>query len=350
MRKLFFGLLTFVLMSTLVLSGCAESTHEAIELRLASQYPAMTPHAELLQEWADKIYEATDGEVTITIYPSATLLGETDLISGVKAGIADIVNIPTRMFEDQFPLTCIFGMPLMPPLPLGDPEIGPEMWAELEDKFPELKAEYADFKELFNNPSTGAWIHMTQAWGQAVQLPEDLEGAKLLAFGNPMMQLLESVGASPTFVDIADLYTSVDRGLLQGIVLAPGGIVEMGLYPLLTYHTIFPSGLEQGGGATVMNLDTWNSLSDDAQEAFEDLNVWMTEMSWQLELDSDAEAVATLEAEEGHVFVTLTAEEEQEWFDLAVPIHEAYLAKLDDQGLPATALYEEILRLAEEYS
>ena len=125
---------------------------------------------------------------------------------------------------------------------------------------------------------------------------------------------------------IADLYTSFDRGLLQGMCVAPGGVVEMGIYPLLKYHTIFPSGLMHGGGLTVMNLDTWNALSDDAQEAFEDLNPWMTEKRWQLELDADANAVATLEAEEGHVIVTLTAEEEQEWFDLAVPIHEAYLA------------------------
>ena len=98
-----------------------------------------------------------------------------------------------------------------------------------------------------------------------------------------------------------------------------------------------------------MNLDTWNSLSADAQQAFEDLNSRMTGMSWQLELDSDAEAVTVLEAE-GHTFYTLTAEEEEAWYQVAYPVHQAYLAELDAQGLPATELYEEILRLAEEYN
>ena len=346
-KPLFVVPLMIVLVVTLVLGGCAESTSdEPVELSLASQYAAGSPHAELLQEWADKIYEATDGEVTITIYASSALLGETDLVSGVKAGIADIVNIQTRALEDQFPLTCIFGMPLMPYLPFGDTELGPEIWAQLEEDFPELKAEYADFKELFNNPSTGGWIHMHSS---LVTLPEELDGANLLAFGNPMMEMLEEVGASPLFLDIADLYTSLDRGLLDGVCLAPGGIVEMGLYPLLPYHTIFPNGLMNGGGATVMNLDTWNSLSADAQQAFEDLNSWMTGMSWQLELDSDAEAVTVLEAE-GHTFYTLTAEEEEAWYQVAYPVHQAYLAELDAQGLPATELYEEILRLAEEYN
>ena len=120
----------------------------------------------------------------------------------------------------------------------------------------------------------------------------------------------------------------------------------MKCWEFLDYHTLFPSGVSMGMVEVIMNMDTWNKLSPSSQKAIDDLGLWATEQCRQREeIDKQAEVIEALKAEGQH-FVTLTPAEEKVWFDTAAPIIEEYLAEVDAKGLPGTAVYEEILRLA----
>ena len=172
MKKLVTALLTIALVIPLVFGSCADKAPSGpVELRLTTHGMDTT----IYQEWADKIAEATNGEVTITIYPSGTLMGEADVLSGVKSGIADIGELVIPTYGDQFPLTNLLSLPFMP---LGDVETFCQVWGELIDKFSELEAEYADFKVLFwiTNSSSSCLLSTTDA--QAL-VPEDIEGLKI---------------------------------------------------------------------------------------------------------------------------------------------------------------------------
>ena len=369
MKKLITALLTIALIIPLVLGGCADTTDtdtadttdttttdttdtdttdttdttttEPVELRLTTH----GMDTALYQEWADKVAEATNGEVTVTIYPSGTLMGEADVLSGVKSGIADIGELAIPTFEDQFPLTNLLSLPFMP---LGDVETFCQIWEQLIEEFPELTAEYADFKMVFwvTNESSSCLLSTT---GAPAVVPEDIEGLKIMPPGTLVGEALSEVGAAPLVLEVTDWYTSLDTGLLEGMFMGGTPIFLTQVYTLMPYHTIFPSGVTQALGMMIMNLDSWNSLSAEAQAAIDGLFDWATESVYQESAANEIMALEAMEAE-GHSIVTLTPEQEQLWYDATAATRASILADLDAQGLPATEIYERAIELAAEYA
>lgn len=342
MKKFITALLLITLVFPLVLSSCEETaSNEPVELRLTTHGSDI----EFYQEWADKIAEATDGEVTITIYSSGTLMGEADVLSGVQSGIADIGELAIPTFSDQFPLTNLLSLPFMP---MGDVETFCQVWAQLIEEFPELEAEYADFKVMFwmTQESSSCVLSTTDA--QAL-VPEDIQDLKIMPPGTLVGEALSELGAAPMVLEVMDWYTSLDTGLLEGMLMGWKPIQLTQVYSLMPYHTVFPSGVTQSLGMMIMNMDTWNSLSDEAQQAIEDLSGWATESYYLKSANDDAEAQAMMEAE-GHSIVTLTEAQEQLWYDATAETRASVLADLDAQGLPATELYERAVELAAQYS
>ena len=342
MKKLFsITLALFLIVSSVSFVGC-DQTNEVVELRFATQN-AGTEQLAVLEAWADEIEEATDGEVLITIYSSSTLIGEEDMVSGIKAGLADIGDIVTGIYTEQLPLLSILELPFMA---LGDTDTAYQIFQQLWDEFPKLEAEFADFKVLFvSSFGDSGQIHTVDT---EVRVPDDLAGLQLMVTG-VSSQVMASAGASPVYMEMTDWHTSLERGLLQGLQIPWSGLYNLGLYPLTPYHTSYPSIAVLGVGMTLMNIDTWNSLSSDAQEALEAASADITAELMLLEADTVEAAIAAMEAEGGHTFITITEEEETLWYELAAPIHMEYIAELDAQGLPATELYERAMELAAEY-
>lgn len=346
MKKLSIVMLMTVLVVVQVFSGCAESAPtEVIELKLTTHVAPMSTQVQLYEEWADKIEEATNGEVKITVYSASTLLGVDDVLPGVKSGIAEIGELVLGIYPDQFPLNNILSLPFMS---LGDTETACKVWTELEDEFPEMNTETKDVKILFLTAFSpfSFTLHTTKA---PARVPEDINGLKMLATGPVVGEMMENAGAAPMTLPVTDWYMSLEKGLIEGMFMVWKGIWDTECYKLLQYHTIFPSTGSFGSGLMIMNLDTWNKLSPDAQKAFDDLSDWMSERYGKIMDEADATIITQLQ-EEGHTVVTITPDEEKLWIDTALSIHEAELAKLDDQGLPATEIYERALELAEQYS
>jgi len=329
MRKQLLIVLCVLLVSTVIIGGCTSATPttmpstssattpattaaQPIELRFSSHIPPFAPQIKLYQEWADEINKNTNGQVTITIYAGGTLLQPMDVITGIKSGIADMAEVINEMVANERPLTPILTMPFMG---LGDWKRGAEMVGKLEQQFPAFANEWKDFKTLFRIIRTGTGIH-DKSPGSAVSL------------------------------NIPDWYTSLDRGLVEGMFMDIGAIYEVKVYTLMPYHTDFPNGMSLNIGQTIMNLDTWNKLPPDVQKAIDDASSKITAKIAQTTVDVNAQYIAEIKKEGGHTFIMLTQEEADQWYQAAVSEHQKYLEKAEAKGLPAKELYEAALKMA----
>jgi TRAP-type C4-dicarboxylate transport system substrate-binding protein len=294
----------------------------------------------MYEAWATNIEESTNNQVDITIYAGGTLLSPLDILTGIKGGMADMGEVITSMFENERPILNLIQMPL---LGLGDWEKGYDIWMQIDDKFPEAKAEWDDYKVLFRIVKAGLSIHTAEG---PVYVLDDLKGMKI-GTGPMMAELFSKGGAVQVGVPPQDWYMSLERGLMTGMTTDASALFEMKCHTFLPYHTYFPSGLVLDTGQIVMNLDVWNSLPPDVQKAFEECSMEMQGEMGQYFVDADNEAIEVMK-NEGQTFTTISTAQEKEWHDAVVPLHEARISQLEDSGVPAQAIYDEIVKLAKE--
>jgi len=346
MKKLSLSLLVITLVigfvfNLLIPSLSAQAAEKVFELKLSSHKPPMAAPIKVYKEWAKKVEEATNGRVKIDIYSASSLVKLEDIISSTKRGICDFGDLVLYQERQRFPLTAILDLPYMN---LGNPRNGMKIWVELEKKFPQMKAEHKDFKVLNRTTSSAGHLHMRK---KEVRIPEDLKGTKIIAGGH-LARVLKSIGASPVNISVPDWYSSLDRGLVEGTFLHYYGVYETKIYELLPYHTDIGHGYALHTEEIIMNLDSWNKLPTDIQKVFDDLSPWVTEQVWDTIDDVIAEGRKVMK-NAGHTFIKCTPEEVELWRKVSLPIHEEWIKEQEDKGLPARAIYEEALRLSNEY-
>lgn len=165
-----------------------------------------------------------------------------------------------------------------------------------------------------------------------VDTPKQLAGQKMrtTALYDPFMKAL---GIVPITMPFGDIYTSIERGVIDGYGWPALGIMDAGLNKVTKYR-IEPSFYEQNN-TILVNLKTWESLPKDVQDLLKDVAV-------KLEPDTVAHfAEATkkeLEAQEkGGVQVIKFSPEDAKWYrDLAYKSQwDEIEAKVKDPALVA---------------
>ncbi|WP_087720899.1 TRAP transporter substrate-binding protein DctP [Salinicola salarius] len=120
--------------------------------------------------------------------------------------------------------------------------------------------------------------------------------------------MIEELGGSPVNMPVTDIYTSLQRGVIDGAAWGLTGASDLQWHEVVDYMTDPVFG--QVGVMIFMNLDRWNSLDSEAQEA-------LIEAGKQIEIDSVAhfDALQKKEAEfltENGVEITSFSESESQ--------------------------------------
>ena len=95
----------------------------------------------------------------------------------------------------------------------------------------------------------------------------DLNGLKLRGTGT-YKDFFDSLGAVTRTVQVAEVYTSLERGVVDGIGWVTLALTGLSLQDFLKYR-IYPSYWQGDLGMTI-NLDKWNALSPEARRIIEE--------------------------------------------------------------------------------
>lgn len=140
-----------------------------IELRFTCHSPALGVKVQDgFVPWARKVEEATDGRVKITMYAGGTIAGPREVLEAVRTGLADIGDVDPGFFPGMFPLTGVMRLPMLSLFKgrvdgriLSGGGINGHIAQKLYETFPEIQAEWADWKLLYlwaSNPCTVATV------------------------------------------------------------------------------------------------------------------------------------------------------------------------------------------------
>jgi tripartite ATP-independent transporter DctP family solute receptor len=222
----------------------------------------------IIKEKTAELTQKTDGKLKFQIYPAAQLGGDREMAESVQLGDQDILMSAPSPLISFVPELAVLDMPMAFAGYTYD-EIDKVTSGEVGDFYEKISAAYerAGFK-LLSLSSQRMYRIMTS--NKAVNTAEDFSGIRIRTMENKYhMNFWSSLGASPTPVNFAELYLALQQGLVDAqenpvVVLVLNGFAEQQKYAIETDHILFFVNI-------IMNLDTYNSLTDKEKELLDDM-------------------------------------------------------------------------------
>jgi len=315
---------------------------EVITLRYACMDSETSWTAEYsLMPWIEAVEAATGGRVQFEVYWSNTLCKPMDNWEAVKSGIADAGVCAMPFWPGLAPLSDVISLPA---LGIVSSEQGGAVFWNLYEKYPSIRDEFKDVHMLFSGVSNPN-IFITV--DKPVKTIDDIEGMKIRVTGGPPTDYLKSLDASPMLVAMVDVYTNLQKGVIDGVLSSWTSVESMNFHEVANYVSEVP--VYSTYAIRAMNVDTWNSLPPDIQEAITSVSGYERSVLFsKTQFDDHVDVVR--EKGYGMNVYTPTAEELAAWQEAAYPIWEKWVSDMEEAGHPeAQEILDTALELVETY-
>ncbi len=237
---------------------------EDIKLTIATGHPAVATWVDLgskffIPEVTKRVAARTKHKIEFVEAYGGSIVKPGDVFEGVQSGIVDIGGFCWCFEPSSLPM---HAFPVM--MPFGSPSASVSVKAAraVYDKVPYLTKVFEDkFKQkmIMLVPEQSYQLGTNFAWSSI----RDLKGRKLAGAGLNL-KWLESGGAVPVQTSLPEVYTSMQTGVYDGMIMFPSGWVQYKLFEVGKHFTETGFGSSTWMGWTV-NLPRWNKLPKDVQ-------------------------------------------------------------------------------------
>lgn len=243
------------------------------EVRIASHVSALSPLHQQSQMFANEVEKRLPGQFDFKIFPGGQLGKEKALITNVRAGSLEMINVASGVMKLDKKLG-VFDLPWL----FDDRKhVRCAMQGGLEDAMRKRIEDVTDVKVIgiYEN----GFRHVVNA-KQSIRTPDDMRGLKIRVSGGKFRQgVFRQIGASPQSVPWQETFTALQTGVVDGAEAAIYGFYEQkhheaAPYLSLTRHVYTPSFL-------VMSRNFWNELNDEQQRVFEEAGRSITDKAYE---------------------------------------------------------------------
>ncbi|MDQ2954653.1 MAG: TRAP transporter substrate-binding protein [Pseudomonadota bacterium] len=229
-------------------------------LKATDVHPLGYPTVEAVVRMGKKLETATNGRLSIQMYPSMQLGGEKEMIEQAQVGALAIARISVGPMGPLVPELNVFNLPFMfrdnaHMEKVIDGPIGDEL-----------------LKKLSDHPTAGliglCWMNAgtrnVYNSKKPIRTVEDLKGLKIRMMGNPVfVDTMNSLGGNGVAMGFDQLISAMQTGVVDGAennepTYSTGQHYRYAKYYSNTGHLMIPEIL-------VFSKKTWDSLSKDDQ-------------------------------------------------------------------------------------
>lgn len=204
--------------------GLASPATAQTTIRLAHVNPALpfeNPNQAMAVVFASVLETESQGQIKTQLFPSGQLGKERELLESVKIGTIQAVILAEGS-------TVNFFQPLEV---LGIPYVFPDLqtaWKVFDGPFgQELKEAFRQQTgiRILGSTAPGGFRHF--AASKPLNSMGDLKGKRIRTMDHPLHQAaVSALGASPTPIPFAELYTAIKSGVADGLELPFGAILN----------------------------------------------------------------------------------------------------------------------------
>jgi len=204
---------------------------------------------ELAQKEADEKYP---GQLKIVYKGAGEVIRNREQVEAARSGLIDMVFTATSYYTSIMPELDAFSLSPMRP------------WEEratgLYDYVEKLHNKKANVHFL-GRVGTGTYFYMFLA--KPIMVVDDLKGMKIRT-SPTNIPFLKSVRAVPVSMPPPDVYTAMERGVVDGFILPPNTIRDFGLVKPSKF--MVEPGIYKACQTVLINIDKWNKLPAHLQE------------------------------------------------------------------------------------
>src|SRR5256885_690908 len=229
---------------------------QKLVLKASDVHPAGYPTVEAIVSMGKKLEAATNGRISVTIFPSMQLGGEKEAIEQTQVGALQMARVSVGALGPVVDESNVFNMPyLFRSTAHMNKVIDGPIGQELLDK-------------VTNNPRAGlvalCWMDAGARSLYDTKKPirsiADLKGMKFRVMGNPMfVDMMNALGGNGVSMGYDQVFNALQTGVVDGAENNPPSFVFDNHYTVAKYYTldehlIVPEIL-------LMSRRVWDSLS-----------------------------------------------------------------------------------------
>lgn len=229
------------------------------------------PNYEKWLWFKEQVEKRTDGRIEIELltYPEIGLTG-TDILRVMKSGLISVGEVSSGYVSGDFPMIEATDLPGM--------VSGLEQSKQVYDAWSEAVVEQ-------NEDMMGGLVYSTFAWGpiylftrEPVADVADLKGKKVRVFAPAQARLMEELGAEPLSMPISEVYSALQRGVMDGMITGTDQIAAMSAWEITPHITDI--GIAPLGAYIVVSRKAWDALPQDLQTVLLDMRSEFTQVGW----------------------------------------------------------------------
>jgi tripartite ATP-independent transporter DctP family solute receptor len=209
------------------------------------------------------IEAATDGAVTVQVFPSSQLGDDTHMLAGIRSGAIQMMALGDNILATLVPSAAIDNIGFA----FKDSQTA---WNALDGRVGELVR--ADIEKTGLHPMNRIWdegFREITSSTKPINTPQDLHGFKMRVPPSPIsLSLFKDLGAAAGTLNIAQLYTALQTKVFDGQENPLSNIETQKMYQVQKYCSMTDH--MWVGYWLLMNGAFWNSLPAELQKAVAD--------------------------------------------------------------------------------
>jgi tripartite ATP-independent transporter DctP family solute receptor len=312
-----------------LLVGGVAVAQEKMVLKSADVHPVGYPTVAAVEAMGKKLEEATDGRLSIQVYPSMQLGGEKEFLEQAQVGALAMARVSVGPMGPIVPALNVFNLPYV--------------FRDVDHMHAVIDGEIGDelLQAITDHPTAGliglAWMDAGTRNVYNSQHPvatmEDLQGLKIRTMGNPMfVDMMNAMGGNGVAMGFDQLINGLQTGVVDGAennypTYSTGQHYNYAKYFSTTEHLMIPEIL-------VFSKKVWDTLSAEDQELIRKFAKEAQLEQRELWMAKEQESLEDMKAH-GTEIVEITPEEKKRFQDAMKPIWDQY-------GAEHTAMLERI--------
>ncbi len=196
--------------------------------------------------------------MTVEIYPSAVLGGETECLEQLQNGVLAMTKTSTGPMEAFIPGMKLFGLPYLF-------ENSEHFWTFADSELGRGLLHKGRDRNMYGLCYYDAGTRNFYTKNRQIRTPDDLKGLKIRVMNSPMaIQMVEMMGASPTPISWGELYSALAQGIVDGAENNPPSFYSNKHYETCKFfsldgHVVLPDML-------LISTLVWDLLSSQEKE------------------------------------------------------------------------------------
>lgn len=319
--KKWFALVLAVLLAMTALSAMAE--FEPMTMRFGTTSGESTMYVQYFKKFAEKVNAATDGAVSIEVYPGSVLGTSLEMLQSTQLGALDIVVVQPAACADLGVKQ--MGVLSLPYLFENYDHYYRVLTGEIGQKLLDAVTEANIGLVGFGYYPDGARHYFTTEKGGAIRSVEDIKGKKLRIQSYAIDQkMAEALGFAATPVSISELYSSLQSGVVDGAEQPLSTLLSNKYYEVCKYVTL--DAHSYNIPTLLFSANTWNRCSDELKAVMH--TAWdecLVEMRPEIE-GYQLELINTFK---GNGMEVIEVTDGQDWADAMKPVYDEFAVGLE---------------------